>query len=234
MKTRAHQLPPADRHLHRALLTAFLTTGQLPALDALSEATGLSLDDVSKRLTALADGDYLAFDPAGHLTCLYPFSAVLTPHVVVIEGKRRYAMCSIDALGMAAMLGQEVTIAATCAHCGKPLRLVVRSGAVVQHDPPETVVIAHRDEAGSAADRCCPFTLFACGDEHAQTVVAQLAGSTLLSLAEALPQAEGIFGDLLRAEDLPVSRRRIKISSDDSSSHRSSEAPGVDHAKSFP
>lgn len=76
MRNRAPQLLPADRHLHRALLTALLATGQVPALDALSEATGLSRDVVSKRLTALADGDYLAFDPAGRLTCLYPFSAV--------------------------------------------------------------------------------------------------------------------------------------------------------------
>lgn len=212
MKTRARQLSPADRHLHRALLTALLTTGQMPALDALSKATGISRDVVSKRLTALANGDYLAFNPAGQLTCLYPFSAVPTPHVVVIEGKRRYAMCSIDALGTAAMLGQEVTIAATCAHCGRPLHLVVRPAEMVQRDPPETVVIARRDEAGSAADSCCPFTLFACGDEHAQTVVAQLSGSSLFSLAEALAEAERIFGDLLRAEDLPVSRRRIKTS----------------------
>lgn len=204
----ALQLPQAHRHLHRALLAGFLTTGQVPALDALTEATGLERDVVSKRLTALANGDYLAFDPAGHLTCLYPFSAVPTPHVVLIDEKRRYAMCS-DALGMAAMLGQEVTIAATCAHCDRPLHLVVRPSELVRSDPPETVVIARRDEAGSAADRCCPFTLFARGDEHAQMVVAQLAGSTLLSLAEALPQAEWISGDLLRAEDLPVSRRRI-------------------------
>ncbi len=128
----------------------------------------------------------------------------------MIEGKRHYAMCSIDALGMATMLRQEVTIAAACAHCRRPLHLVVPPGEVVQRDPPEIVVIVRRDEAGSAADRCCPFTLFACGAEHAQTILAQFAGSSLMSLAEALPQAERIFGDLLRAGNLPVSRRRIK------------------------
>lgn len=209
----APHLRQADRHLRRALLTRFLATGQVPALATLAEATGLSLDIVSRGLTTLADGDYLTLNQTGHPVCLYPFSTVPTPHVVVIEGKRRHAMCSIDALGIAAMLGQEVTIEATCAHCGKPLRLVVHPGEVMQSDPPETVVIAQRDEEGQAAESCCPFTLFACEVSHGRTVVAQLPGSSLLTLAEALPEAERIFGDFLQAEDLPISRCRIRTSS---------------------
>lgn len=206
------QLPQAERHLHRALLTGLLTTGQVPTLDALAEATGLPLDVVSQGLTTLADGDYLTLDRTGRPACLYPLSTVPTPHVVVIEGERRYAMCSIDALGIAAMLGQEVVIEAACASCGTPVHLVVRPGRLVRSDPPETVVIARRDEAGSAADSCCPFTLFACGPTHGQMIMTQLPGAALFSLAEALPEAERIFGDLLRAEHLPVSRRRIKTS----------------------
>lgn len=206
------QMPPMDRALYRILLTRFLATGEVPAGDVLTKSSGLSPDAVTERVAALAAGDYLAFDHAGRLTCLYPFSAVPTPHVVVVERNRRYAMCSIDALGIAAMLGQEVEIEGACARCGRALRLRVRPGEVVPHDPAGTVVVARRDDVGPSAGSCCPFTLFACSDIHGQELMDRTPGSVLLSLPDALQEAERIFGDLLRAEALPRSRRHIESS----------------------
>lgn len=206
------QMPPMDRALYRILLTRFLATGEVPARDVLAESSGLSPEAVSERVAALAMGDYLDFDHAGRLTCLYPFSAAPTPHVVVVDKNRHYAMCSIDALGIAAMLGQEVVIEGACARCERTLRLRVRPGEVVHRDPAETVVVARRDDAGPSAGSCCPFTFFACSDAHGQELVDRTPGSVLLSLPDALQEAERIFGDLLRAGVLPRSRRHIEIS----------------------
>ncbi len=208
------QLPQTDRDLHRALLTELLATGQIPPLAELSEATGLTPDVVAERLVALADGDYLAFDETERLTCLYPLSTVPTPHVVIMDGKRRHAMCPIDALGMAAMLGQVIGVEGTCARCGRRLRLEVRPGQLVQFDPPDMVVVARRDEARPAAGACCPFTVFACCAAHGQELANRLPDSSLLSLREALQEAEWIFGDLLQAEVLPASRRRLATPSE--------------------
>ncbi len=75
-------------------------------------------------------------------------------------------------------------------------------------DPAATVVVARRDEHEPAATACCPFTVFACGAAHGHVLVEDIPGTHLLSLAEALVQAETIFGDLRRADALPAPRRR--------------------------
>ena len=50
-------------------------------------------------------GDFLCLDQAGRISAAYPFSATATPHTIQItSGTSAYAMCAIDALGMAEML----------------------------------------------------------------------------------------------------------------------------------
>lgn len=58
----------------------------------------------------------------GRVELAYPFAAVPTAFAVVLPGgRRRYACCAIDALGVAAMLGQRMEIRSRCHHCGGPL-----------------------------------------------------------------------------------------------------------------
>ena len=46
-------------------------------------------------------GDWAGRDQAGVIVALYPFSTVPTPVRVRLDGAERYAMCAIDALGIA-------------------------------------------------------------------------------------------------------------------------------------
>jgi hypothetical protein len=58
-------------------------------------------------LTALHDIDAIRLDPDGQIAVAYPFSATPTRHRVRIGGHVDvYAMCAIDSLGVAAMLGR--------------------------------------------------------------------------------------------------------------------------------
>lgn len=89
--------------MHQAVLRSFAATGRAPGRDLLAGASGPF--DVAQVLAELADGDFLGLDQAGRISAAYPFSAVPTPHRVQIEGgASAYAMCAIDALGMARML----------------------------------------------------------------------------------------------------------------------------------
>lgn len=202
-------LPDVDRRVHRALLLGMTTIGAVPSYDALVSATGVPSGEIPARLQALAQADYLALDDAGRVTCLYPFSAVPTAHVVVLGTERRFAMCAIDALGMAAMLGRAVRVESMCANCGKAIRLDVEPGRIARADPSAPVVITRRSGDEPACDTCCPFTLFACGPAHGAELEAQSPEAELVSLAEAIRHAETIFGDFL-AEALPAKRRRAK------------------------
>lgn len=201
-------LPEPARWLHRALLDGLLTTGAVPAAEALAVAAGIALVDLPTRLRELATADYAALDDTGRLTCLYPLSPSPTPHVVIIDGQRRHAMCAIDALGMAAMLGRELSIEGLCAGCGAVIRLQVRPGVVATAEPTTTVVVARRDRTEPAVSACCPFTVFACAPTDAEHLVNQTPGSRRLPLEDALLHAEALFGDLLRAPTLPASRPR--------------------------
>lgn len=202
-------LPEIDRRLHRALLEGMVNTGAIPSQEALIAAAGIDVAELAHRLAALEAADYLGLAPDGAVTCLYPFSPTPTPHAVVIGGRRRYAMCSIDALGMAAMLGEAVTIEG-CGICGVPVHLGMAPGTITRTEPPGTVVLVRRSGDEPACETCCPSTLFACGPAHGAELTTRLPETIVVPLGEALRHAEAIFGDIL-GTTLPAKRRRSHL-----------------------
>jgi hypothetical protein len=200
-------LAPEARRLHRRLIEAVIATGSVPSTPELADRLETTEDAIRSELATLAAADYLALNGNGQVACLYPFSTTPTSHVIVINGQQRSAMCSIDALGIPAMLGQELDIAGRCAVCDRAITLRVGPGTTVAATPPEAMVVARRDEAEPAFAACCPFTVFVCGAKHAERFARSVEGAHALSLQEALTHAEEIFGGLL-AEDLPSSRAR--------------------------
>ena len=54
-----------------------------------------------------------------------PFSGVPTPHVAEIDGRRYFANCAWDVLGVAAALRRPATVHSRCGQTGEPLRLGV-------------------------------------------------------------------------------------------------------------
>jgi glutaredoxin len=201
------RLAEATRRLHRSLIDAVVATGSVPTLDELASRLGTSEEVVAAGLTALAAADYLARDASGQITCLYPFSTTATPHAVIINGQRRFAMCAIDALGMPRMLGQKLVVEACCAICVVPITLRVRPGEIVTALPPTAMVVARRDEDAPAFTACCPYTVFVCGQEHGAQFLDRVSSAHILPLSDALARAEEIFGGLL-LDALPANRPR--------------------------
>jgi hypothetical protein len=203
------RLPDPARRLHRALIQALIAEGAVPPAETLSIRADVALGNLPEQMHTLAAADYAAFDDTGRLTCLYPFSPTPTPRVVTINGRPRYAMCAIDALGIPAMLGQELAIAGRCAVCNQAIALRVGPGKIVSATPATALVVARRDEAEPAFTACCPFTVFACNQDHAEQLRRRISGGHILPLLAAQARAEEIFAGLL-AEPLPASRPRGK------------------------
>ncbi len=67
---------------------------------------------------------------SGEVVMAPPFSAVPTPFLVTAGGRRYFANCVWDSLGVAAALHADALVEASCACCGEPLRLRVTAGAV--------------------------------------------------------------------------------------------------------
>jgi hypothetical protein len=82
--------------------------------------------DAATALAELAAGDFLRVDHAGRISAAYPFSATAAAHQVQITGRVvAYAMCAIDALGIAAMLGTSVLIRSADPAGGEPIAVTV-------------------------------------------------------------------------------------------------------------
>ncbi|MFI1292835.1 alkylmercury lyase family protein [Streptomyces sp. NPDC020792] len=100
--------------------------------------------------------DFLTLDDGGRIRAAYPFSAVSAPHRLrLVNGVEAWAMCAIDALRVAAMLHQDLTITSRDPVDGGPITVAFTDGTA-RWEPAETVIFAgQRAKTGPAATVCC-------------------------------------------------------------------------------
>lgn len=120
-------LQPLDLSVRRDVYDAAIEDCRIPTIEMLSEALEASEQDVRQSLRRLAHAHMLVLQDNGEILMANPFSAVPTPFVVSARGKQWYANCIWDGMGVAAMLGDDAVIDASCGCCGTSMRLAVPS-----------------------------------------------------------------------------------------------------------
>jgi hypothetical protein len=189
------------RAVHQAVLRAFAAAGHAPEPESLEEAAAPF--SAAAVLAELAAGDFLCLDRAGRITAAYPFSATATAHTVQIAGGGgAYAMCAIDALGVAAMLGTSVLISSADPVTAEPIAVTVDGGRS-DWRPATAVVFVGRMAgqcAGPSAAICCSYINFFASRPAAAAWARTRPGvdGGILSQARALDVGEQIFGQLLQ------------------------------------
>ncbi|MEU4064175.1 organomercurial lyase [Streptomyces wedmorensis] len=197
---------PAERGLravHQAVLRHFATTGSAPGtvdLEAVAVTAGRTVADILAELDA---EDFLALDTEGRVRAAYPFSAVETPHRVKLgNGVEVWSMCAIDALGIAAMLDQDIQVTSADPVSGHPVAVSFISGSARWEPAGAVVFVGRRPGQGPAADVCCDALNFFADRSTAETwarrhpdVPGRITGQ-----AAAVALAAQTFGPLL-AED---------------------------------
>jgi Alkylmercury lyase len=208
------QPPVGDgmRAVHQRVLRSFAATGHAPPAADLAETAARYGTTAGAVLDALHAGDYLQVGPDGQIRAAYPFSGVPTPHLVDIDGGPRvYAMCAIDALGMAAMLGTGVMITSADPRTGEVVTVTVPAdGRTASWQPATAVVFDGRLISGeacgpgpaaraAAAEACCGYMNFFGTRASAAAWDAAHPGVTgeILGQAAALRLGVDIFGELL-------------------------------------
>ncbi|MGP4025809.1 alkylmercury lyase family protein [Actinomadura sp. 3N407] len=210
------------RAVHQRVLRAFAETGRAPSaaeLDRAAAPHGTTGDQVLAHLHA---EDFLRLDPDGAISAAYPFSAAPTVHRVHIAGGPQvYAMCAIDALGIAAMLGTDVTISSAEPGTAHPITVTVPVGTAADAavwEPATAVVFYGRQGNGcetspqttadagvpeAAADVCCGLINFFTGHDAAVRWARRHPGigGRVLGRHEAWETGVRIFGPLLTAAD---------------------------------
>jgi hypothetical protein len=108
-------------------------TARVPQAPQIGRALGRSESDVRAALHYLADGKVLILAPNdGNIWAANPFCAVPSGFRVSAGGKRYWGICIWDALGIAAALGTDAVIAASCGDCAVAMTLEVRDGRLVR------------------------------------------------------------------------------------------------------
>jgi hypothetical protein len=199
-RRRAVPVDPTERAVHRAILHGFAATGCPPSpasLVAPAEGSGRSAPEI---LAALHDLDAIRLDSAGEIAVAYPFATRPTRHRVRIAGRVEvFAMCAIDALGIAAMLDRDTRIDATEPGSGRPVTVGTVAGQT-SWDPPDAVVFVGLSAAeGPSVDRCCGHLDFFADRAAAESWARShpdLHGE-VLDRPEALALGVELFGSLL-------------------------------------
>jgi hypothetical protein len=199
-RDRVRTVSDPARQAHRAILSSFAVTGMPPGRSTLDHL--VPEYDATAMLTELHEHDVIRLDDSGDVRAAYPFSAVPTAHRVTIDGGPDvYAMCAVDALGIAAMLGRAVRIASMDAADGSPIDVTVTAAGDTTWSPYGAVVFVGATATGGAAtaDRRCGLMNFFASQESAQRWwdARPDVDGTLLMQHQAHKLGVDIFGRLL-------------------------------------
>jgi hypothetical protein len=183
--------------------------GRAPGAPQLDQwAAGLGLDP-AEASAALARHDLVHRDvQTGAISVAYPFSVADTPHRVRLRsGVEVFAMCAIDALGIAFMLSEPTEIASADPGTSDRIEVSLRLTAASAWTPADAVVLAGCVGTGTSRTCTCPHTTFAASREHAQALLEadpQVAGE-ILSMPEAIIRGRDTFAGLLDHDTQEVS-----------------------------
>jgi hypothetical protein len=111
-----------ENDLLREVWRAFLARGAPIPVDVLAGELAAPAPGALRGGLARLDADDLIVVEGGVVRLAYPFSGDPTAFSVALpDGRSRFVCCAVDALGIAPMLGQPVTVGSRCHHCGAPI-----------------------------------------------------------------------------------------------------------------
>ena len=204
-----HALEPAQDRVWRTVLELFARSGKPPHLHEISEETGLAGENLRTFIAELEAHDLLGSGPSADVVrYAYPFTSDQTEHHVQLRDRKLHAVCAIDALGIAAMLGTDVVIESSCLVCGSGIEIgtAYRGNSLSYARPVNAVVWYDLAYSGCAAASCCPSIAFFCSEaELRQWVSAQnpQPNGYRLTLDDALEVGRALFEPVLAAAIAP-------------------------------
>lgn len=153
----------------RIVLDLFARFARPPCALEIAKKANLTVEQVSVILSDLVSHDLLVMDKsASAIVSAYPFAGEPTDHRVELSDRGLYAMCAIDALGIAAMFRKDAIIKSSCRTCDRRIEIGTgESGKSLGYcRPVESAVWYDFVYTQTAATSCCPAIALFCSDEH--------------------------------------------------------------------
>ncbi|HEY1972250.1 MAG TPA: alkylmercury lyase family protein, partial [Pseudonocardia sp.] len=207
----AMPLDPVERAVHQLILRHIATTAHPPTTADLTATIAGSGRTIEEVLAALHELDTIRLGAAGRIEVAYPFSAHPTRHRVHIAtgtpaGTDVYAMCAIDALGIAPMLNADTHIDSTDHTTGQPVRITTTARQTRWEPDGAVVFLGATAGGGPSADNCCDHLNFFTDAAAAKawTTAHPHVQGQVLNQEQAETLAARLFGALLRSGSAPA------------------------------
>lgn len=196
---RRARLSEPERELYFWILRHFATRGRPSNAAIRDAAAGLGLEGESA-LGKLAHEDLVHLDGGGEVAVAYPFSGRPTAHRVRFpNGQKAYAMCAIDALGIAPMFAQRIEVESRDPVSGETIGAYVAPDGAAEWWPEPAVVVAGAVRSqGDACCGCCPVLNFFASSANAERWLnehPEVRGN-VISMADAAAAGRAVFGDV--------------------------------------
>jgi len=165
-------LTPEEIEVLRYIFETILETVKAPTLNEMQSALIKPEDHIVRALRELENKDLLLRKRGTQeIVSIYPLSLIPTRHQISLEdGKKLFAMCAVDALGVPIMFSKDIKILSQCKKCKQKLTIEIINDEIVRMSHFDTVIWSpkrkpKRQKAHDAED-CCPLTNFFCCKEH--------------------------------------------------------------------
>jgi alkylmercury lyase len=124
-------LTDQDWRIRLAIYRSFVANGHPPAYLDLAAQLGLPAEEVRLTYHRLHEGHAVFLDPGTDtIRMANPLSAIPTPYQVHVDGRRLWANCAWDSLGIPAMLHVDARIEAVSAWLGEPMIYTIEAGTL--------------------------------------------------------------------------------------------------------
>lgn len=115
-----------ELEVRQAVYRHFAEQARRPSPDEIAETVNATAAEVLGAYARLGAQRVLVLEGDGAaIRMAPPFSGVPTQHVAAVGGRRYFANCAWDVLGVPAALGRAGTVESRCEQTGEPLRLRV-------------------------------------------------------------------------------------------------------------
>jgi len=150
------------------IFQTILKFGRTPTTTEMKLALKKSDGNIIRTLNELEKKDILLREKGTQeIVSIYPLSLKPTEHQILLEnGKRLFAICAVDALGMPIMFDRDIKIVSQCEKCKQKITIEIKNGKIEWVSHPNIMIWSPDHQIAPAAEVCCPSVNFFCCKEH--------------------------------------------------------------------